>query len=322
MRKKRRFQLPDPPDWPIRTLDRYDKFYREKLRKAVRDDFEEFVEGLPTYHSFITDIVEAYAADVADPSGLNPKDLENFLRGRNSHVPKIKVLDAYMQIVNPNRAKGFSQDRYTKYIGEAFSEFLGSPEFVHDGYSRASAMQSLAGVYRVMTHFRAGRARGVGNEARRDAPLLRERILVLDAGVSSTFLITYDFYYGLQAKTAPSLPSENLDLASGITVPFAESGLMLMRDTKSLRRIVARAVIRDLNADAADFFSDPNDPDLILFTSTFEAPPLWPDFLRGDLMAPRAHWQDFGELQYAYHLKDSSLEEKIKKRVSNFPGIC
>lgn len=216
MRKKTRFTLPEPPKGPIVVLDRYDTFFREKLLRAMRDDFQRFPEGLPTYHVYLTKIVEDYAGGIVNPGSLSLKDLENFLGGMRSHVPRIAVLDAYIQIVRPQIRPSFFMDGYADHVGGVFAEYLELWRSRERSYERSTFTRSLAGAYRYIRQPQA--------EAE---PADTQRFLVLKASPSASFLTCYEF----NAEPArPHRDDTDLRLTTGILIPNPTAGLLLMRD--------------------------------------------------------------------------------------------
>jgi len=219
--KTPKFQLPDKPGTPVVVQDRYTIFYREQLLRDMREDFESFPEGLPTYHSYVQKVVESHADQVADAQQLGVKDLSNFLKGLKSHVPKIKVLDAYMQIVSPKRSKGFRADRHSKYIGEAIANYLGSPNFSGAQYDRAQSVENLKGIYKLRSH---SNRRGIKKPDQQPP-----RFLALVLSETPGFLLAYEFNCW-PTTTFQDDRSELLKLVTGICVPQPTSALIVQRD--------------------------------------------------------------------------------------------
>lgn len=217
MGKNAKFRLPEPPTEPIVVLDRYDTFFREKLLRAIRDDFQRFPEGLPTYHKYVTRIVGDYAGDLVNPDALSLKDLANFLAGMRSHTPRIAVLDAFVQIARPGLRTSFTISKYAEHVGYAFAEFAEVPWT--DAERRDRYIAALTGVHEILPS--------------EDDADVQPRYLVLRPNASRAFLLIYEFS---MAAGAIVLENTGHDLVSGILVVNPTAGLFMMRNFRFTER--------------------------------------------------------------------------------------
>lgn len=216
MGKNARVQLPEPPTTAIVVHARYDKFFREKLLRAMRDDFERFPEGLPTYHNFLIDVVRRYAGDVTNSDGLSEKDLANFLKGIRSHAPRIAVMDAYIQIVRPEIRPSFFVTKYADHVGGTLSEYLELPW--QDDVARTEKIKSLAGAYACIP-------RGPAEPG--EEPPAGQRFLVMEPNASRSFLLCYEF----NATPENADPdTRGYDLITGFIVPNPTLGMAVLRN--------------------------------------------------------------------------------------------
>ncbi len=233
MGKKPTFKLPEKPGSPILVFDRYDNFYREQLLRAIREDFESYPEGITTYHAYVQRVVDSYAGDIVDSQSLGLKDLGNFLKGLNSHVPKIKVLDAYVQIVMPERVGSFRIDSNIRQVGNTFADYLGAPEFTDSGYDRSVAVQNLKGVYQLKIY----------NRSIKKPDELPPRYLVLKPSASSNYLLSYEFNWW-PTPVIKDDRDEHLKLVTGFCIPLPISSITLQREFRFLHRRVGKITMR------------------------------------------------------------------------------
>jgi len=308
MGKKRKFQLPDAPEQPIMVQDRYDNFYREQLLRAVREDYESFPEGLPTYHSYVCAVVASYASEVADPEQLGVKDLGNFLKGMNSHVPKIKVLDTFMQVANPQRAKSFRVDRYSQYVGEAFAGFFESPELFDISNEAAEKIEELTGIYEIEIPQIRGRYK-------MDTP---PRILALLKSNNRKYLFSYEFNYE-NLSDISEVESENLKLVSGICVVKPKEFLVAMRDYLTRDGRLGRIYVAGYGTARSRFLSDRPRDHGALFSVTDESS----NDERTLVTYHVSGFIGFGH-RWQYNAKKISNNHditKIKERIDKFYGV-
>lgn len=233
MGKKFDFQIPNPPTAPILVFDRYDRFYRDSLLRAIRDDFEQFPEGLPTYHSYLVRIVDKYAGNIVNTEDLDVRDLRNFLVGMNSQVKKVKILDAYIKVARPEKVSLFYPDKYVEYIGSAFGEYLADPTYISPGYDRAATIKLLCGVYKIRPD--------TGQHGRRLDDGI-PRYLVIKQHSSSEYLITYEFSW-MPKTFRTEKDDEFLKLATGYCIPQPISSFAVMRDFRYRYRHIGKIFI-------------------------------------------------------------------------------
>ena len=220
------------PVGPIRVLDVYERWFHERLREAIRADRERFDYGLPTYHRNLVRTVADHASEQVSPEDLGLKDLENFLKGRRSHLPRIQILDAYLQVVNPEaRARCFPEN-YITSVGTAVADYLKAPSFTR--YDRELLMKRLLGAYQV---------RQTEMDTWKNPP----RFVVVSRASVADFLLLYMFNGPRAGQSEP----DQLQLRAGLCVPQTTSFLFLMKEYMLKRRYVG----------SLHFTADPLSPD-------------------------------------------------------------
>ena len=224
------FQFPIRPPGPIKVLGSYDNFFREHLLEAIRDDRERRGGGLPTYYADMLRIVTDYAGTVVDAEQLSLRDLFNFLTGMRSHVPRVQIIDAYLQIVNPEARQRCFPDGFIEGVASAMAAYLASP--LTAGYDRELKVKRFLGAYqereepKILTRAPQPRADREGHAE------YGPRYLYVGRSPSSSYVMLYEFNAPMAGRDEP----DQLHLRPGLAFPQPDTFMCVMRDYLFRRR--------------------------------------------------------------------------------------
>lgn len=215
---------------PPQILERYDIFYLEQLRNAIREDHAATTFGKPSYRNHIADIVAKYGHNVIKTDSLTYQNLANFMAGVNPNPYLVRILDVYMQIVKGDIRARFFEERYVQVLGDNFADFLGIKTGVSDDFCDA-----LCGLYQqVVPNIVIGNSEGFFGDGSTAAGL--SRYLFIRRFSSARYLVCYEFTAGANREAEKAVSRRRM--IAGFIIPNERYSVVLMR---TLRDQVHRA---------------------------------------------------------------------------------
>lgn len=124
--------------------ERYDNFFRDRLRRAMHDERRRYPEGVATLCWDIERRVRARADGLVNLANLTERNVRNFLAGTDSRTDLIAILDVYIQIIRPEIRKTFFIDGYIDRLGQTLGDYYSETD------PRESIEREMAGVYRIV----------------------------------------------------------------------------------------------------------------------------------------------------------------------------
>lgn len=181
----------------------------------MREDREKYTDGFRAYYEQINKIVDAYAPHAS--RSFTEKTLRNYLKQtyETQHLYLIQVLDAYIQIVNPEIRRLFFSNAYIENVGNTIADFI-NPNSNPD-LELENNESHWCGIY-------------VFKTPAIDIIRKPKQYFVVKRSSSKRFLLCFAFWFTSRVPTL-TLNGLPLKLNAGIVVPVRHGAYIAIRDT-------------------------------------------------------------------------------------------